>query len=51
MTKHALSEAEDRKPVGIWIRVSTEGESLEHHEKPRIHSITPNPKIRRLLIN
>jgi hypothetical protein len=39
------------KPVGIWIRVSTEdqahGESPEQHEK-RALAITPNPKIGKL---
>src|SRR6185295_10925015 len=36
-TKGALSQAAAVRPVGIWIRVSTEdqvkGESPEHHEK------------------
>src|SRR5205814_8838282 len=37
MTKIQSGEKEQQKPVGIWIRVSTEdqvrGESPEHHER------------------
>jgi len=36
---------EKEKPVGIWIRVSTEdqakGESPEHHEKRPISTLSP----------